>query len=68
MLTQPARVNDCVGDSFSGSERHKQLSHDRDFLLGNIESFQMGAHSDLERRFLELATATNMRVHETPTI
>jgi hypothetical protein len=57
-------VNDGAGGPFLGSEWHKQLFRERDFLRADIESFQCGAGSALEQRFLDLAMAARRRVHD----
>jgi hypothetical protein len=56
-------VNDSGVGPFRDSEWHKQLFHDTDFLLADLEGFRAGAASDLERRFLEFALAARRRIH-----
>jgi hypothetical protein len=56
-------VNDGAGGPFLGSEWHKQLFRERDFLLEDIESFRSDAGSDLEQRFLDLAIVARRRLH-----
>lgn len=59
-----ADINDGQGGPFFGSEWSKQLFYDRDFLAENLESFRMGAQSDVERCFLDLSIAAKRRLHE----
>ena len=57
-------INDGAGGPFGGSEWHKQLFRESDFLLENIESFQTCARSELEQRFFDLALAARSRLHD----
>ena len=50
---------------FPGSEWHKQLFRDRNFILADLESFRSVAPGDVERRFLDLALAARRRLHPT---
>jgi hypothetical protein len=57
-------INDDHGGPFFGSEWHKQLFRTRDFLAENLDSFRRSAQSEVERRFLDLATAARKRLLE----
>lgn len=58
-------INDGGGGPFHQSEWHKQLFHERDFLLEDLDSFRASASSALEQRFLDLAVAARRRVYGT---
>ncbi|RFC39878.1 MAG: Coenzyme PQQ synthesis protein D (PqqD) [Candidatus Nitrotoga sp. CP45] len=59
-----ADINDGQGGPFLGSQWNKQLFHDRNFLIEDLESFRMVAQSDVERCFLDLSIAAKRRLHE----
>ncbi len=60
-------VNDGNGGPFAGSEWHKQLFRQRNFLNDDLESFDAGTAGEAERRFLDLAKAARRRLDETDT-
>ena len=57
-------ANDGAGGPFTGSDWHKQLFRDRDFLLEDIESFRSGTGNGVEQRFLDLAMAARRRLYD----
>jgi len=55
--------NDGVDGPFTGSQWHKQLFVDRNFLEADIESFRAVAKGAVERRFMELAVLARDRIY-----
>lgn len=58
-----ADLNDGHQGPFAGSQWHKQLFAEENFLLADIESFQCGSVSKAGRRFLELAMMARERIY-----
>ena len=58
-----ADLNDGHQGPFAGSQWHKQLFANENFLLADIESFQDGAVSEAGRRFFELAIMARQRIY-----
>ena len=58
-----ADLNDGCTGPFEGSQWHKQLFSEDNFLLADIESFLEVAESDAARRFLTLACVARDRLY-----